>query len=66
MKQRGMMLVVVLGLVPFLMAFRFGGEISYQDPTRFLVNDSGYALLQDVAAGDVDGDAIRISSYFIA
>ena len=56
MKKRGMMLFVVLGLVPFLMAFRFGGEISYQDPTRFLVNDSGYALLQDVAAGDVDGD----------
>jgi hypothetical protein len=56
MKQRGMMLVVVLGLIPFLMAFRFGGEISYQDPTRFQVNDSGYALMQDIAAGDVDGD----------
>ena len=56
MKKRGMMLFVVLGLVPFLMAFRFGGEISYQDPTRFQVDSDGYALMQDVAAGDVDGD----------
>jgi hypothetical protein len=56
MKQRGMMLVVLLGLIPFLMAFRFGGEISYQDSTKFLVNSNGYALIQDIAAGDVDGD----------
>jgi len=50
------MLVIVLGLVPFLMAFRFGGEISYPDSTKFQVNSNGYALLQDIAAGDVDGD----------
>jgi hypothetical protein len=56
MKQRGMMLMVVLGLIPFLMAFRFGGEISYPDPTKFQVNSNGFALMTDVAAGDVDGD----------
>ena len=56
MKQRGRMLFVVLGLVPFLMAFRFGGEITYPDPTRFQVNDNGHAMMQDIAAGDVDGD----------
>jgi len=48
------MLVIVLGLVPFLMAFRFGGEISYPDSTRFQVNSG--AMMQDIAAGDVDGD----------
>jgi hypothetical protein len=56
MKKRGMMLFVVLGLVPFLMAFRFGGEISYPNPTKFQVNPDGYALIQDIVAGDVDGD----------
>jgi len=43
-----------LGLVPFLMAFRFGGEISYQDPTRFQVNSN--AVIQNIVVGDVDGD----------
>jgi hypothetical protein len=56
MKKRGMMLFVVLGLVPFLMAFRFGGEISYENPTKFQVNSNGFALMTDIAAGDVDGD----------
>jgi hypothetical protein len=56
MKQKKMMLLVLIGLIPFLLAFRFGGEIRYGDPTKFQVNDNGYAIFRDIAFGDVDGD----------
>jgi len=56
MKKRGMMLFVVLGLVPFLMAFRFGGEISYPNPTKFQVNSDGNSGFENIVVGDVDGD----------
>ena len=56
MRQRGMMLFIVLGLIPFLMAFRFGGEIRYGDPTKFQVNSNGYSGFENIVVGDVDGD----------
>jgi hypothetical protein len=56
MKQRGLMLFIVLGLVPFLMGFRFGGEISYPDPTKFQVNSSGNSGFENIVVSDVDGD----------
>jgi hypothetical protein len=56
MKQKKIMLGVLIGLMPFLLAFRFGGEIRYGDPIKFQVNSDGYAMIRDIAVGDVDGD----------
>jgi hypothetical protein len=56
MNQKKIMLLVLIGLMPFLLAFRFGGEIRYGDPTKFQVNILGYATFRDIAFGDVDGD----------
>ena len=60
MKQRKMMLLLMIGLLPFLLAFRFGGEIRYGDPIKFQVdepvNPYRSAVLRDIAFGDVDGD----------
>jgi hypothetical protein len=56
MKQKKIMLLVLIGLMPFLLAFRFGGEIRYGDPVKFQVNSDGYTGFRDIAVGDVDGD----------
>ena len=56
MKQKKIMLLVLIGLMPFLLAFRFGGEIRYGEPIKFLVDSEGYAIFRDIAVGDVDGD----------
>jgi hypothetical protein len=56
MKQKKIMLLALIGLMPFLLAFRFGAEMRYGDPIKFQVNSDGYAMIRDIAVGDVDGD----------
>ena len=56
MKQKKIMLLVLIGLMPFLLAFRFGGEIRYGDPTRFQVNSDPKSGFKNIVVGDVDGD----------
>jgi len=56
MKRRKMMLLLLVGFVPFLLGFRFGGEIKYGQPVRFQHDPEGRNFYRGIAAGDVNGD----------
>ena len=57
MKREKWMFITLACCLPFLFAFRFGGEIKFDNPVKFQVDNScSNAVFQDVAVGDVDGD----------
>jgi hypothetical protein len=60
MKRKKMMSLLLIGFIPFLFGFRYGAEIMYDQPVKFLhdntVSTTNFNNYQKIAAGDVDGD----------
>jgi len=56
MKRKKMMSLLLIGFIPFLFGFRFGGEVKYDQAVKFQHDSDGNNIYQRIAAGDVDGD----------